>query len=68
MKISQSDRNLKLSPPSIALIEASDLSRVRTWDPENDGDGFNYSNRVSSITNASRLFLQGTFPSSEIAC
>ncbi|KDQ13003.1 hypothetical protein BOTBODRAFT_45439 [Botryobasidium botryosum FD-172 SS1] len=38
---------------SIALIEAGDLSNVRKWAPEAD----KYSNRVSSITNASREFL-----------
>lgn len=39
----------------VALIEASDLSAVRKWQPEGDS----FSNRVSSITNASREFLQG---------
>ncbi|EJD07319.1 ubiquinone biosynthesis hydrox [Fomitiporia mediterranea MF3/22] len=40
----------------IALIEASDLSRVRQWSmPEGT-----FSNRVSSRTNASRQFLVGT--------
>ncbi|KAH8116514.1 ubiquinone biosynthesis hydrox [Phellopilus nigrolimitatus] len=40
----------------IALIEAGDLSRVRQWSsPENM-----FSNRVSSLTNASKQFLEGT--------
>ncbi|KAF8518928.1 ubiquinone biosynthesis hydrox [Hysterangium stoloniferum] len=38
----------------IALVEGGDLSRVRNWSPESD----QYSNRVVSITNASRLFLK----------
>lgn len=40
---------------SIALIEAGDLSRIRQWSqPEGT-----FSNRVSSITNASQSFLEG---------
>ncbi|GJJ11441.1 hypothetical protein Clacol_005674 [Clathrus columnatus] len=38
----------------ITLIEGGDLSKVRTW----QGHGDIYSNRVSSITNASRQFLE----------
>jgi ubiquinone biosynthesis monooxygenase Coq6 len=45
----------------VALVEASDLSRVRNWSPEGEGDGTYFSNRVSSITNASRRFLQGMY-------
>lgn len=38
----------------VVLVEASDLTKVKQWSlPEG------YSNRVSSITNASRGFLQG---------
>ncbi|EJF64010.1 ubiquinone biosynthesis hydrox [Dichomitus squalens LYAD-421 SS1] len=38
----------------VVLVEASDLSKVRNW---NDGPS-TFSNRVSSITNASQAFLQ----------
>ncbi|KAL4078786.1 hypothetical protein V8B97DRAFT_1933422 [Scleroderma yunnanense] len=39
----------------IALVEAGDLSKIRDWAlPRHT-----YSNRVSSITNASRVFLEG---------
>lgn len=41
----------------VALIEASDLTTVRNWSPESTV----FSNRISSITNASREFLQGKF-------
>src|SRR6266852_7681332 len=40
---------------SIALVESSDLENVRHWTPSPK----TYSNRVSSITNASRQFLHG---------
>jgi ubiquinone biosynthesis monooxygenase Coq6 len=40
----------------IALIEGGDLSRVRSWSAGHD----QFSNRVVSITNASRHFLLGT--------
>lgn len=39
----------------IALVEASDLGKVREWQMEPG----TYSNRVSSITNSSRAFLEG---------
>jgi len=39
----------------VALVDASDLSTVRNWSP----GGSIFSNRVSSITNKSREFLQG---------
>ncbi|KAG9053146.1 putative ubiquinone biosynthesis monooxygenase, partial [Serendipita sp. 407] len=42
----------------VALVEAADLSSVRNWNPEREGDGTFFSNRVSSITNASRRFIQ----------
>lgn len=39
----------------VALIDAGDLSKIRDWSlPPNT-----FSNRVSSITNASRTFLEG---------
>ncbi|KAF8576470.1 ubiquinone biosynthesis hydrox [Ramaria rubella] len=38
----------------IALIEAGDLSKIRSWSPEVG----QFSNRVSSITNASQDFIQ----------
>ncbi|TDL23907.1 ubiquinone biosynthesis hydrox [Rickenella mellea] len=38
----------------IALVEAADLDKVRQWTPDSD----TYSNRVSSITNASKDFMQ----------
>lgn len=38
----------------VALVEASDLANVRSWSPEKTI----FSNRVSSITNTSREFLQ----------
>ncbi|KZT12458.1 ubiquinone biosynthesis hydrox [Laetiporus sulphureus 93-53] len=41
---------------SIALVEAGDLSKIREWAPAPGG----FSNRVSSITNASEAFLKGT--------
>ncbi|KAI0083468.1 hypothetical protein BDY19DRAFT_900279 [Irpex rosettiformis] len=40
----------------VTLVEAGDLSKVREWDPPRG----TYSNRVSSITNSSHEFLQGT--------
>lgn len=40
----------------IALIEAGDLSKIHDWDMPSDA----YSNRVSSITNASQNFLRST--------
>lgn len=40
---------------SIALVEGGDLGKIQNWAPSSDV----YSNRVSSITNASRQFLQG---------
>ena len=39
----------------ITLVEAGDLSKVRDWEPH----PASFSNRVSSLTNASRHFLQG---------
>ena len=39
----------------ITLVEAGDLSKIPAW---SQPDGF--SNRVSSITNASKGFLEGT--------
>lgn len=39
----------------VALVEAGDLSRIRDWTLSRP----TYSNRVSSITNASRVFLEG---------
>lgn len=39
----------------VVLVEASDLSKVRNW---NEGPS-TFSNRVSSITNASQAFLEG---------
>lgn len=44
----------------VVLVEASDLSKVKQWSlPEG------YSNRVSSITNASRGFLRGELVASD---
>lgn len=40
----------------VTLVEAGDLSKIRGW---SQPDG--YSNRVSSITNASKGFLEGAF-------
>jgi len=41
----------------IALIEAGDLKNIRSWtQPQGT-----YSNRVSSITNASKAFLHGEY-------
>ncbi len=39
----------------VSLVEASDLDKVRGWAPPSG----TYSNRVSSITNASQAFLGG---------
>lgn len=39
----------------VVLVEAADLSKVRTWSLEPSI----FSNRVSSLTNASQLFLRG---------
>jgi ubiquinone biosynthesis monooxygenase Coq6 len=39
----------------VALIEGGDLSEIRRWSPDPD----QFSNRVSSITNASKGFLKG---------
>ncbi|OJT12428.1 Ubiquinone biosynthesis monooxygenase COQ6, mitochondrial [Trametes pubescens] len=39
----------------VVLVEASDLDKVSNWAPPPG----TYSNRVSSITNASQSFLQG---------
>ncbi len=39
----------------VSLVEASDLSKVRNWTPQSG----TFSNRVSSITNASQAFLGG---------
>ena len=44
----------------IALVEAGDLSKVRSWTADPDS----ISNRASSITNVSRAFLSGK-PASE---
>lgn len=41
---------------SITLVEAGDLKNIQTWTPARA----EYSNRVSSITNASRRLLQGS--------
>ena len=43
----------------ITLVEAGDLSKVRDWIPQPDI----FSNRVSSLTNASRHFLKGVITS-----
>ncbi|TFK51887.1 ubiquinone biosynthesis hydrox [Heliocybe sulcata] len=40
---------------SVALVEAGDLAKIREWSPQEG----TYSNRVSSITNASQRFLEG---------
>ncbi|KZT25240.1 ubiquinone biosynthesis hydrox [Neolentinus lepideus HHB14362 ss-1] len=40
---------------SVVLIEAGDLAKIREWAPQ---EGL-FSNRVSSITNASQTFLEG---------
>ncbi|CAL1715318.1 unnamed protein product [Somion occarium] len=56
-------RNIQASL-RVVLVEASDLSKVKQWSlPEG------YSNRVSSITNASRGFLQdiGAWPMVEVS-
>ena len=42
------------------------MSKVREWKPESEGDGTWFSNRVSSITNSSRQFLQGKLPHSYV--
>ncbi len=42
----------------ISLIEAGDLSKVREWSPASGA----FSNRVSSLTNASQAFLKGNVP------
>lgn len=39
----------------VALIDAGDLSKIRDWSLPVD----TFSNRVSSITNTSRTFLEG---------
>lgn len=39
----------------IALVDAGDLSKIRDWLLPAD----TFSNRVSSITNASRTFMEG---------
>jgi ubiquinone biosynthesis monooxygenase Coq6 len=39
----------------VALIDAGDLSKIRDWSLPPD----TFSNRVSSITNTSRTFLEG---------
>ena len=39
----------------VALIDAGDLSKIRDWSLPSD----TFSNRVSSITNTSRTFLEG---------
>ena len=39
----------------VVLVEAGDLNKVRSW---NEGPS-TFSNRVSSITNASQSFLGG---------
>lgn len=39
----------------VALIDAGDLSKIRDWSLPAD----TFSNRVSSITNTSRTFLEG---------
>ena len=44
---------------SITLIEGSDLNRIKTWTPSPG----TFSNRVSSLTNASLSFLKGRLPS-----
>ncbi|KAJ8095220.1 putative ubiquinone biosynthesis monooxygenase [Marasmius tenuissimus] len=41
----------------IALVEASDLSKVHDWNTSTSPDTF--SNRVSSLTNVSQAFLKG---------
>ena len=41
----------------VVLVEAGDLSKIRDWALAPN----NFSNRVSSITNASRAFLQGLY-------
>jgi hypothetical protein len=49
----------------ITLVEASDLSNVRAWDPQPGA----FSNRVSSLTNASRHFLKSIGTSdSNLSC
>ena len=61
MRILVTDKRRPVASPAvkeslrIALIEAGDLDRVRTWQLPED----KYSNRVSSITNASKSFLEG---------
>lgn len=39
----------------VTLVEAGDLAKVRDWDPQPGS----FSNRVSSLTNASQCFLEG---------
>ena len=43
---------------SITLVEGSDLNKIRTWTPSPG----TFSNRVSSLTNASLSFLKGRVP------
>lgn len=42
---------------SITLVEAGDLQKVRDWQQEPG----TFLNRVSSITNSSKAFLEGEF-------
>ncbi|KAG9307901.1 ubiquinone biosynthesis hydrox [Chiua virens] len=42
---------------NVALIDAEDLSKIRDWSLPHD----TFSNRVSSITNSSRIFLEVSF-------
>ena len=44
---------------SITLVEGSDLNKIKTWTPSPG----TFSNRVSSLTNASLSFLKGRVPS-----
>ena len=41
----------------VVLVEAGDLSKIRDWAPAPNS----FSNRVSSITNASQAFLKGLY-------
>ena len=52
-----SSESIRESSLRVTLVEASDLSKIRDWAPREG----TFSNRVSSLTNASQAFLQGTY-------
>ena len=50
-----SSESIRESSLRVTLVEASDLSKIYDWTPSEGA----FSNRVSSLTNASQTFLQG---------